>query len=165
MVLARRRIRTRIVVRSSGMWRLHSGVNILLTEQNLEACLSLSRNKTTRFRTKDNEGPDIFYVEEAQETLKHIQKIGISTLANKWVLANARPQTIDFQDRASVKQTSTLAENLLGLIKSSDVQSLSPKSSSISGGRKKTPEVTSILKRRSPEQSPVMSGSGGYFFV
>ncbi|XP_043283272.1 protein inturned isoform X2 [Venturia canescens] len=109
--------------------------------------------------TNDVEGPDIFYVEEAQETLKHIQKIGISTLANKWVLANARPETMDFNDRESVKTSSTIAENILGLIKSSEVQNSSPRASSGTVGRKKTQEVTSILKRRSPEQSPIMSGS------
>lgn len=112
------------------------------------------------FRTNDAAGPDIFYVEEAQETLKHIQKIGISTLANKWVLANARPETIDFKNRESLKTSSTMAENFLGLIKSTEVQNSSPRASSGTVGRKKTPEVTSILKRRSPEQSPITSGSG-----
>ncbi|XP_015599831.1 protein inturned [Cephus cinctus] len=107
----------------------------------------------------ENTGPDIFYVEEAQETLKHIQKIGISTLVGKWISANARPEVISVEDRIAVKTSSSIAENLLGLIKSSDAQSTFHKMTPNSTVTKKTPEVASILKKRSPEQSPIMSGS------
>lgn len=107
---------------------------------------------------EDNQGPDVFYVEEAQETLKHIQKIGISTLAAKWISANARPETVDIQERRNVKTSSSIAENLLGLIKPPESVS-GPKVYASPVGGKKIQEVTSILKKRSPEQSPVMSGS------
>ncbi|KAK0091973.1 hypothetical protein PV326_002431 [Microctonus aethiopoides] len=108
----------------------------------------------------NDDGPDVFYVEEAQETLKHIQKIGISTLAEKWIKSNARPETIDIKDRTRVKTTSTITENLLGLIKSSDNPSpISLKNYPSPGGNKKVPEVTSILKKRSPDESIAMSGS------
>ncbi|XP_063981427.1 protein inturned [Diachasmimorpha longicaudata] len=110
-------------------------------------------------RLEENEGPDVFYVEEAQETLKHIQKIGISTLAVKWISANARPETADVQERNSVRSSSTIAENLLGLIKPPETGAVGGKSYASPVGAKKIPEVTSILKKRSPEQSPVMSGS------
>ncbi|XP_057318515.1 protein inturned [Microplitis mediator] len=103
------------------------------------------------------DGPDIFYVEEAQETLRHIQKVGVPTYASKWILSNARPETIDIKDKLNVKTHLSLAENLLGLIKSADTPSTPAKSTS--GTIKKVPEVTSILKKRSPEQSPVITGS------
>lgn len=59
-------------------------------------------------------GPDVFYVEEAQETLKHIRKIGISTLAEKWIYSNTKPEIISLDKKPPTKPSSSLAENLLG---------------------------------------------------
>ncbi|KAF7384454.1 hypothetical protein HZH68_014066 [Vespula germanica] len=107
----------------------------------------------------DTTGPDVFYVEEAQETLKHIQKIGITTLAAKWITSNARPEVIPYEDSILSKQSSSITENLLGFIKSSDVQSVIPKPNLNTSANKKTQELASILKKRNLEESPTVLGS------
>lgn len=43
---------------------------------------------------EDNLGPDAFYVEEAQATLSHLQELGISELADRWMLTNLSQQTV-----------------------------------------------------------------------
>lgn len=43
---------------------------------------------------EDNLGPDAFYVEEAQATLAHLQELGISELADRWMLTNLSQQTV-----------------------------------------------------------------------
>ncbi|CAL7946624.1 unnamed protein product [Xylocopa violacea] len=104
-------------------------------------------------------GPDIFYVEEAQETLKHIQKIGVTTLAAKWIASNTRPEVIAYEGSVSVKSSSSITENILGLIKSTDVQNSAVKSLHTLSGNKKTQEIPSILKKRNTEECPVTLGS------
>ncbi|XP_033222182.1 protein inturned isoform X3 [Belonocnema kinseyi] len=103
-------------------------------------------------------GPDVFYVEEAQETLKHIQKIGISTLVEKWILANARPEVILPEEQSTVKPIISIAENLLGFIKSSETQNHSTKPSYTSPNIK-AQEITPTSKRHSPEDIKYASGS------
>ncbi|XP_029659336.1 protein inturned isoform X2 [Formica exsecta] len=103
-------------------------------------------------------GPDVFYVEEAQETLKHIQKIGITILASKWITSNARPEVIPYEEHAMTKVSSSITENLLGLIKLSDAQIVPPKQN-VNPTNKKLQELPSILKKRSSEDSPMISGS------
>lgn len=112
------------------------------------------------FRYNDAIGPDVFYVEEAQETLKHIQKIGVTILASKWITSNARPEVIPYEEHTTTKASSSITENLLGLIKSSDAQIVSPKQNVNPTINKKPQELPSILKKRSPEESPMISGSG-----
>ncbi|GAB1864614.1 Protein inturned [Camponotus japonicus] len=104
-------------------------------------------------------GPDVFYVEEAQETLKHIQKIGVTILASKWITSNARPEVIPYEEHTMTKASSSITENLLGLIKSSDTQIIPPKQNVNLTINKKPQELPSILKKRSPEESPMISGS------
>lgn len=111
------------------------------------------------FRYNDAIGPDVFYVEEAQETLKHIQKIGVTILASKWIISNTRPEVIPYEEHTTTKASSSITENLLGLIKSSDAQIASPKQN-VNPTAKKPQELPSILKKRSPEESPMISGSG-----
>ncbi|XP_046747053.1 protein inturned [Diprion similis] len=106
---------------------------------------------------ENNASPDVFYVEEAQETLKHIQKIGIPTLAEKWIAANTRSGIELTQDGAANKSIPSIAENLFGLVKSNESRSTLPKTNSVVS--KKNLEVSSILKRRSLEQSTVSTGS------
>ncbi|KOX74168.1 Protein inturned [Melipona quadrifasciata] len=101
-------------------------------------------------------GPDIFYVEEAQETLKHIQKIGVTTLAAKWIASNTRPEVIAYEDPVPVKASSSITENLFGLIKSTDVQNLSVKPTHTSNSNKKSQEIPSILKKRNTEECPMV---------
>lgn len=101
-------------------------------------------------------------MEEAQETLKHMQKIGVTTLASKWIMSNARPEVIPYEEHAPAKPSSSITENLFGLIKSSDAQNLTPKSNVNPAVNKKPQELPSILKKRSPETSPVISGSGKF---
>ncbi|XP_011298415.1 protein inturned [Fopius arisanus] len=146
---------------SCGRGDLGAGVNgkwfLLVVGFGFELLAVVLESGGCTARPAENEGPDVFYVEEAQETLKHIQKIGISTLAAKWIAANARPETLDIQEKNCGK-TATIAENLLGFIKPTEIGSIG-KAQASPVGSKKIPEVTSILKKRSPEQSPVMSGS------
>ncbi|KAJ8678809.1 hypothetical protein QAD02_014596 [Eretmocerus hayati] len=67
---------------------------------------------------EDHSGPDIFYVEEAQETLRHLRKIGIPILAEKWINANAKPEiAIPQKGLNSSKASSSVAENVVGFIK------------------------------------------------
>ena len=70
----------------------------------------------------------MFYVEEAQETLKHIRKIGISTLAEKWINSNARPEIVVLEKETNSKVSLSIKENILGLIKSTDNLSIQTKS-------------------------------------
>lgn len=41
---------------------------------------------------EENMGPDAFYVEEAQATLAHIQELGLSELADRFLSMNPGPQ-------------------------------------------------------------------------
>ncbi|KAK2587178.1 hypothetical protein KPH14_002926 [Odynerus spinipes] len=126
-------------------------------EHDLLAVLLESGGCTAKY--DDTTGPDVFYVEEAQETLKHIQKIGITTLAAKWITSNARPEVIPYEDNTLSKQSSSITENLLGFIKSSDVQNAIPKANLNPSTNKKTQELASILKKRNLEDSPTVLGS------
>ncbi|XP_066589058.1 protein inturned isoform X2 [Prorops nasuta] len=105
----------------------------------------------------DADGPNVFYVEEAQETLKHIQKIGISAMAEKWITSNAKPEIISCDDCILQKHSSSITDNLLGLIKS-DAQSISLKQNTNFYSNKKSQELSSILKKRS-EEIPGFLGS------
>lgn len=112
-------------------------------------------------RYNDAIGPDVFYVEEAQETLKHVQKIGVTVLASKWITSNTRPEVIPYEEHTTTKASSSITENLFGLIKSSDAQIVLSKQNVNSTINKKPQELPSILKKRSPvEESPIISGSG-----
>lgn len=42
---------------------------------------------------EENSGPDAFYVEEAQATLAHIQELGLSEFAERYLSVNQDPQT------------------------------------------------------------------------
>ncbi|KAG8039143.1 hypothetical protein G9C98_003450 [Cotesia typhae] len=128
---------------------------VLVVGYETEFLVALFESGTTS-QTIIEDGPDIFYVEEAQETLRHIQKVGVPIYAAKWIASNAKPETVDLKDKIGGKHLS-IAENLLGLIKSSDNSNAPAKSNC--GTIKKVPEVTSILKKRSPEQSLVITGS------
>lgn len=117
------------------------------------------------FRYEPNSGPDVFYVEEAQETLLHIQKIGVPTLAEKWITANAKPEIAPFEANAATKVPASLTENLLNFIKSTDSQNTLSKSSIHSSGRRISQETISYSKQRSFEDSLMKSGSGTYFRI
>lgn len=101
-------------------------------------------------------------MEEAQETLKHIQKIGVTALAAKWITSNTRPEVIAYEDSLSVKSSSSITENLLGLIKSTDIQNSSARTTHTASNTKRTQEIPSILKKRNIEECPAMLGSGKY---
>lgn len=88
--------------------------------------------------------------------MKHIQKIGVTTLAAKWIASNTRPEVIAYEDPVPVKASSSITENLLGLIKSTDVQNLSVKPPHISNSSKKSQEIPSILKKRNTEECPMV---------
>lgn len=59
-----------------------------------------------------------------------------------------------------VKPSSSIAENILGLIKSTDVQNLSAKPPHTLSINKRSQEIPSILKKRNTEECPVILGSG-----
>lgn len=125
------------------------------------ACRSIFySNFTIQYRYSDAIGPDVFYVEEAQETLKHVQKIGVTTLASKWIVSNTRPEVIPYEEHTTTKPSSSITENLFGLIKSSDAQTAASKPNINPAINKKSQELPSILKKRSLEESPMISGSG-----
>lgn len=67
---------------------------------------------------------------------------------------------IPYEDSILSKQSSSITENLLGFIKSSDVQSVIPKPNLNTSANKKTQELASILKKRNLEESPTVLGSG-----
>jgi len=80
-------------------------------------------------------------------------------LASKWI-TNARLEVIPYEEHTMTKASSSITENLLGLIKSSDTQIIPPKQNVNLTINKKPQELPSILKKRSPEESPMISGSG-----
>lgn len=84
----------------------------------------------------------------------------MTTLAAKWIDSNTRPEVIACEDYASAKSSSSITENLLGLIKSTDVQNSPSRSPYTLATNKKNPEIPSILKKRSMEESPMVLGSG-----
>lgn len=81
-------------------------------------------------------------------------------MASKWITSNARPEVIPYEEQTMTKTSSSITENLLGLIKSSDTQIVPPKQNVNPTINKKSQELPSILKKRSPEESPMISGSG-----
>ncbi|PNF22078.1 Protein inturned [Cryptotermes secundus] len=114
-------------------------------------------------------GPDVCYVEQAQDTLVYIQKLGIPAIAAKWLASGPRPQVIS-PELVPVRRTSPRrTDNLLGFVRSADTSTPSKHTSLASGSAlsltspysKKPVEVTSILKRRnSPDRGTVYTASG-----
>ncbi|KAF5301487.1 hypothetical protein FQR65_LT08790 [Abscondita terminalis] len=101
---------------------------------------------------EDHMGPDPFYVEEVQATLAHLQDIGISNLASRWISNNYGSQVtipeipirrkMDFLSNISfVKTNSPNAQKEVGIL------------------NQKKPEITSILKRRSSDHGQLFSSS------
>lgn len=102
-------------------------------------------------------------MEEAQETLKHVQKIGVTVLASKWITSNTRPEVIPYEEHTTTKASSSITENLFGLIKStSDVQTVLSKQNVNPAISKKPQELPSILKKRNSEENPVILGSSKF---
>lgn len=165
MVPISRWIRTRFTGGLVGIRRMHHKVNesaITSSTYHTVYVNAIRRysSHTIRDRYSSTIGPDVFYVEEAQETLKHMQKIGVTTLASKWITSNARPEVIQYEEHTTTKPSSSLTENLFGLIKSSDAQAATSKPSVNPIVNKKSQESPSISKKRGPEESPMISGSG-----
>ncbi|XP_068082746.1 protein inturned isoform X2 [Anabrus simplex] len=146
---------------------------LLAVGQDQEMLVVLLESGGCTVRAVGNPGPDVCYVEEAQETLGYIQRLGISTVASKWLDTNPRPQ-ITTPEVISANKTSRRADNFLGFVRQSEpttpTKPVPPSGASLSGasassnstnpatsgspGSRKPPEVTSILKRRgSPDRS------------
>lgn len=95
--------------------------------------------------TSDYIGPSRFYIEEIQDTLDHLQIDGVENLANMWLNANKRPETLLFkEDQASC---AALPVNLNTLNTSATTSSSTSTVEAIAMNLKNT-EVISILKRR-----------------
>lgn len=106
---------------------------------------------------EQHQGPDVFYVEEAQDTLKHIQNMGISMLADKWISLNVRPEVAvpDLNDNKNQKRTDFFGNFM---------KNNSPTPPKVPSPASKKPEVTSILKHRNMQKSNVnLSASGSVF--
>ncbi|KAK5650403.1 hypothetical protein RI129_001432 [Pyrocoelia pectoralis] len=101
---------------------------------------------------EDNMAPDAFYVEEVQATLAHLQDIGISNLASRWITENFGSQVI--VPEFPIKRKTDFLSNI-SFVKSN--LSSSPKDIGIQIQKK--PEITSILKRRSSDHGPLFSSS------
>ena len=98
-------------------------------------------------------------MEKAQEILQHLQKIGISALASKWIVSNARPEVVLFDEQSTVKSSTRLTENLLGLIKSPAIQNPLTKPSN-STLRRKVQEISPTLIPRSSGENTLGATSG-----
>lgn len=96
---------------------------------------------------EENLGPDAFYVEEVQATLAHLQELGISKLAERWLHTNPGTQV-------SMPELTNQKKKLEFLGNMTFSKSTSHLNKSTSSLTKKT-EVTSILKRRSSDQGPL----------
>ncbi|XP_023311186.1 protein inturned [Anoplophora glabripennis] len=99
--------------------------------------------------SEDNMGPDAFYVEEAQATLAHIQELGLSELADRFLSMNPGSQISVPIPQGNKKRGDFIN---LNFSKNSD-------GAKDSVGSPKKNEVTSILKRRSSDQNFVMQYS------
>lgn len=97
---------------------------------------------------EDNMGPDAFYVEEAQATLAHVQELGLSIVAERFLIANGGFQIATPMPPINKKKSDFIGS--LGFAKNNAPQTHSSKEST-SGAKKN--EVISILKRRSSEQN------------
>lgn len=108
------------------------------------------------------QGPDVFYVEEVQDTLQHIQSMGISALADKWISLNIRPQ-IAVPDSSDTKNQKRM--DFFGNINFMKNSSPTPPKAPSPAAKKQ--EVTSILKHRNvsatQKSNPNLSGSGSIF--
>ncbi|KAK4883073.1 hypothetical protein RN001_006392 [Aquatica leii] len=101
---------------------------------------------------EDHMGPDPFYVEEVQATLAHLQDIGISSLASRWMSNH-------FDSQVTVPEI-PIRRKMDFLSNISFVKSNLPNSQKEVGVQnQKKPEITSILKRRSSDHGPLFSSS------
>lgn len=100
-------------------------------------------------------GPSRFYIEEIQDTLDHLQTGGVENLANTWLSANKRPETLLFKEEnismANANGMNTASSSSHG---GSNALNLSAATSSSTSTVEalamnlKNTEVISILKRR-----------------
>lgn len=97
---------------------------------------------------EDNLPPDAFYVEEAQATLAHLQELGISELAERWIKTNPGSQ-VTIPQLPIVKRKSEL---FLGPLVNFNPLPSGKDSSNNNTTLSKKSDLTSILKRRSNDQ-------------
>nr|CAD7599221.1 unnamed protein product [Timema genevievae] len=122
---------------------------LLIVGQDQEMLVLLLESGGCSLRCDGNPGPDVFYVEQAQEMLGYIKKIGIPSVASKWISVSARPQITTPESVPLGKASLRRADNLLGLVRpTTPTKAAVPTSGTGSPVNKKPPEVTSILKHR-----------------
>nr|CAD7405854.1 unnamed protein product [Timema cristinae] len=122
---------------------------LLIVGQDQEMLVLLLESGGCTLRCDGNPGPDVFYVEQAQEMLGYIKKIGIPSVASKWISVSARPQITTPECVPLGKASPRRADNLLGLARpTTPTKATVPTSGTGSPVNKKPPEVTSILKHR-----------------
>lgn len=70
-------------------------------------------------KAEGNPGPSVEYIEETEDTLRHIQKLGISNLASQFLKDNITCRTIS-PDDIFCSKASRKKENLLSFVKTLD---------------------------------------------
>nr|CAD7569003.1 unnamed protein product [Timema californicum] len=122
---------------------------LLIVGQDQEMLVLLLESGGCTLRCDGNPGPDVFYVEQAQEMLGYIKKIGIPSVASKWISVSARPQITTPECVPLGKTSPRRTDNLLGLARpTTPTKATVLTSGTGSPVNKKPPEVTSILKHR-----------------
>ncbi|XP_063243718.1 protein inturned [Bacillus rossius redtenbacheri] len=135
----------------SGRWFL------LLVGQGQDLLAVLLESGGCTARAGERPGPDALYVEQAQDVLAYLIEVGVSAVADKWLAANPRPSVVSPELVAAGRSSQRL-----GPAEAPGSAKLSP----VAGGAgspvgRKSPKVTSILKRRgSLDHSFACSGSG-----
>jgi hypothetical protein len=129
---------------------------LLIVGKGQEMLVVLLESGGCTVRLEGHAGPDICYVEQAQDTLAYIQKLGIPAIAAKWLASGPRPQVIAPELVPLRKTSPRRTDNLLGFVRSADTLTPSKHASLTSGSAlplgspqgKKPMEVTSILKNQ-----------------
>ncbi|XP_069695408.1 protein inturned isoform X2 [Periplaneta americana] len=142
---------------------------LLIVGKGQEMLVVLLESGGCTVRPEGSTGPDICYVEQAQDTLAFIQKLGIQTIAAKWLASGPRPQVVSPELIPARKISPRRTDNLLGFVRSAESSTPTKHASQGSGSSvshgspvsKKPVEVTSILKRRtSPDRGLGFAASG-----
>ncbi|XP_034243272.1 protein inturned [Thrips palmi] len=99
--------------------------------------------------------PDVFYVEAAQDTLQHLKKTGVSSIASEWLETQLRPKLISPEVAIASRNSSRRVNSLLGLRVHHDPIWQSSFSSILNSpsNRKSTDSLSAGKRRPSPDHS------------
>lgn len=132
---------------------------IMIVGQKQDMLITILEAGGCTVRAEGKPSPDVFYVEAAQDTLQHLRKTGVSSIASEWIEAQLRPKVATPDALAFSRFSSRKSNNLLGLRVHHDPGWQSSFSSIInSPSTRKSTDSLSAGKRR--QQSPDHSSSG-----